>query len=1046
MNLTKYPPGPHEPDRFPHEFGAYILEGVLGEGGMGIVYRAVKAESLAHGVRVPVAVKVPDRKLLQASQTMAASMVQEASAAARISHANVVRLDSVGLFEGIPFMAMELLEGVGLDEQLANGPLDADSAIQIAIQICSGLQAIHDVGLVHRDVKPSNIFWTHSGTAKLLDMGIARALDATTRFTATGTTKGTPGYMPPEQLDGPDVDARADIFALGAVLAEAVLGEPVFWAGSLFSLIDQVRDSEKRLAAIDLEPRLEVSRAGLGKLVVQLLSADPGERPASAAEVRSRLQRLTTHSGAPQPPAPPAHSGKVESTRALPISKSSPQNVPVAAAAPPPTKAAPKRSSKVPAVAGIGMAGLAILGGLVCLGAISVGGFVALDPLAFTAEDPPATIEIALLEAKFARNLDPRRIRLPADVAAESLAKCADIPDAIQNGLLGDRFSTVLVTLDGMHADGELLQALEDGQLGDAPVDGPVILALRTRLRSWISTATRAKKAGCAIDADDLLLVVDQEVPWPTLEAVLFTSQRAGFQRIHFQVTSEEPPLLAAHQLAPAIIGGFLVGVQIDAEGLMLVGNNEAIDPDGIGLNRFGCDMQPCANAKAYSFGSVADGLRRAAIDQPRSVTVFPTGQASWGLIAQALDSASESFDRIELRGHGNAERPTPEFRAAALERTPIDRPPDAPIPVLTVVNGPMMGGQFGGLVVGPLDYPMVQVHVAVEELIGPLLDSEKAAGTSFGGITADFTVGRAEIATDLWTSLMSAKPDQEDAERPVHHVSWCEAVRFANALSAREGVDPAYRIEGDPGRFCDVELIIGSTGFRLPTVHEWELAARAGQDHAFAGSDEADAVAWFDRNSSNEIDVPCKKEPNRLSLCDMSGNVAEWTWDGAGNEHGLARRFGGQMHVKGGAFWSTESAVRIDSDDKEQQNSKPLGVGLRLVRSLEPHPGLEAAVHAIRDRRRTGPPTSKSRRLVDQGRAAMDTDPATAIAAFRLSLQGAADDPDALVGLARALVAVGETEGARFNLCRTLKQRGVDEVMGREVVTMLNANRMSCP
>jgi len=212
------------PDRSHLGDGRYRLDEVVASGGAAIVWRAFD-EHLAR----PVAVK-----LLHPHHAGDATVVErfqrEARAAAGLSHPNVVRIYDTGREDGIVWLVMELVEGPSLrDVLLRREPLDAVVVAAVGEQVARALAAAHTQGLVHRDIKPANILIATDGTVKVTDFGIAKALsgsDAT--LTNPGTVMGTAAYVAPEQLEGADIDARADVYALGIVLYEALVGRPAF--------------------------------------------------------------------------------------------------------------------------------------------------------------------------------------------------------------------------------------------------------------------------------------------------------------------------------------------------------------------------------------------------------------------------------------------------------------------------------------------------------------------------------------------------------------------------------------------------------------------------------------------------------------------------------------------------------------------------------------------------------------------------------------------------------------------------------------------------
>jgi eukaryotic-like serine/threonine-protein kinase len=212
--------------------GRYEVLGLLGSGGMGLVYRA-------HDLRLgrDVAVKILPQHLAD-NPTVLARFDREAKALASLSHTNILAIHDFQNDQGISFAVMELLEGVTLREKLASGPLGWSQALQIGAAIADGLTAAHSRGVVHRDLKPENVFLTMDDQIKILDFGLAQieqpeplkeqSTAPTVSTTDPGTIVGTMHYMSPEQLRGREVDPRSDIFALGCILFELLTGSRPF--------------------------------------------------------------------------------------------------------------------------------------------------------------------------------------------------------------------------------------------------------------------------------------------------------------------------------------------------------------------------------------------------------------------------------------------------------------------------------------------------------------------------------------------------------------------------------------------------------------------------------------------------------------------------------------------------------------------------------------------------------------------------------------------------------------------------------------------------
>jgi serine/threonine-protein kinase len=266
--------------------GKYRLEKLLSEGGMGSVWRAFNLQ-----LEVPVAIKLLRADL--SGEELGERLRVEARAAAKLVHPSIIRIFDIGDSEaGEPFIVMELLTGQSLGELLAGGPLPAINAVQLLLPIAEALSLAHSRGVVHRDLKPDNIFLANEGDAlqpKLLDFGIAKVTStaATGRgvLTQTGTLLGSPDYMAPEQAYGQsDIDERCDIWAFCVVLYEAITGVAPFSSGSVQSTLRRVVQDEppslEEVAGVD---------ATLAGLVQRGMSKDREQRPRSIFELGEQL-------------------------------------------------------------------------------------------------------------------------------------------------------------------------------------------------------------------------------------------------------------------------------------------------------------------------------------------------------------------------------------------------------------------------------------------------------------------------------------------------------------------------------------------------------------------------------------------------------------------------------------------------------------------------------------------------------------------------------------------------------------------------------------
>jgi serine/threonine-protein kinase len=268
----------------------YRLDRSLGNGGMGEVFEATDLT-----LHRSVAVKLMSSSLVQ-DQPARARFLREARALAQVNSPNVVAVYDAGEDAQRPYLVMELVEGTTLEQELRRtGRVEPVRAVAIATGIAGGLAAAHERGIVHRDVKPSNVFLTPSDAAKIGDFGIARLERPDATLTLTGQTFGSPPYMSPEQATGGKVDARADLYSLGCVLFQMLVGRRPFSGDDAVSLVYQhVHATPPRVDALDPDVP-----APLGTLVAGLMAKDPDDRPASAAEVQRALESVPTEPVAP---------------------------------------------------------------------------------------------------------------------------------------------------------------------------------------------------------------------------------------------------------------------------------------------------------------------------------------------------------------------------------------------------------------------------------------------------------------------------------------------------------------------------------------------------------------------------------------------------------------------------------------------------------------------------------------------------------------------------------------------------------------------------
>src|SRR5712692_7875865 len=274
------------------KLGPYEITGAIGAGGMGEVYKARDTR-----LDRTVAVKVLPAHLADRSE-LRERFEREAKTIASLNHPHICTLHDIGQQDGIDYLVMEYLEGETLAQRLLKGSLPVQQVLQYAIEISDALDKAHRKGVTHRDLKPGNIMLTKSG-AKLLDFGLAKLRQdaapatplsqlptANDAITAEGTILGTLQYMPPEQIEGKEADARTDIFAFGAVVFEMATGKRAFEGKSQASVISAIMSSDPPSMS-SLQP---MTPPALDRVVKRCLAKEADERWQSANDLTNELK------------------------------------------------------------------------------------------------------------------------------------------------------------------------------------------------------------------------------------------------------------------------------------------------------------------------------------------------------------------------------------------------------------------------------------------------------------------------------------------------------------------------------------------------------------------------------------------------------------------------------------------------------------------------------------------------------------------------------------------------------------------------------------
>ncbi|MGQ0520373.1 MAG: serine/threonine-protein kinase [Actinomycetota bacterium] len=265
----------------------YRLGPLLGRGGMAEVY-----DGYDERLHRPVAVKLlrPD---MAADPDVRSRFEVEARAAAGLSHPNVVAVFDTGEDEGTPFIVMERLPGQTLADRMASGPLDQDWLRRMAGDVLAALGAAHAAGVIHRDVKPGNILISEDGRAKVADFGIAKSAEVAMHSTGTGLLVGTPAYLAPERVEGQPATARSDLYALGVVLYEALVGAKPYEGETAVATAHAVLHQRHR-PLVEARPGVDPA---LAAAVERALERDPSRRPASAREMAREVRAVAPAAG-----------------------------------------------------------------------------------------------------------------------------------------------------------------------------------------------------------------------------------------------------------------------------------------------------------------------------------------------------------------------------------------------------------------------------------------------------------------------------------------------------------------------------------------------------------------------------------------------------------------------------------------------------------------------------------------------------------------------------------------------------------------------------
>ena len=278
------PEDPASVDRPAPTIAGYVIEGELGRGAMGVVYRARQVR-----LNRPCALKLILAGA-HADPVAAVRFLGEAEAVARVQHPNIVQIHAIGDAGGWPFLELEYLPGGSLDRTLDGTPWPARRAATLVEALARGVAEAHRLQIIHRDLKPGNILLAADGTPKIADFGLAKSLNVQSGLTATDSILGTPSYMAPEQAEGKvkQLGPLADVYALGVILYELLVGRPPFRGATVLETLEQVKSAEP----VPPERLVPGLARDVEVIALKCLQKDPGKRYESALALAEDLRRF----------------------------------------------------------------------------------------------------------------------------------------------------------------------------------------------------------------------------------------------------------------------------------------------------------------------------------------------------------------------------------------------------------------------------------------------------------------------------------------------------------------------------------------------------------------------------------------------------------------------------------------------------------------------------------------------------------------------------------------------------------------------------------
>ena len=959
--------------------GRYTLIKLLGSGGMADVYE-VNDDFLNRRV----AMKVLPAELSRDKERVL-RFEKEIRLSASLDHPHIATVYDVGQHEGLPYFTMALLPGGDLRDKIEAG-LNLDETLNIIMQMADALGFAHEHGLIHRDVKPSNVMFDARGRVVLMDFGIARATGATTRLTKTGASIGTPKYMSPEQARARiQMDGRSDLYSLGIVLYEMLMGRVPYEAEDSFAtalchindplpvlpdhlarfqpLLDGVlaKDPTDRFynaeAFIRALKKIQVDQAaeapafqdksaavtggGESEQDASAPSASPSATPAPLESPRTAASIEPSRS--PAPPVPPESSIAPESPVPPPESSMPPgSSLDPESPAPPPTPTPPAHSRladlldipspeptptpeppRPPESKGRAIPLWAPLLALLLIVSLSLGGYFWYK----AGKSPVETGEQIISTSE------------PPQTAPEPQAVDARVPTITAE--------PSIIPSEPQAVDSEL--SATDSELPSPPDEAPATIAgpPPTTTESptveppaatgrlfvepvpedstveLINIAERYKE-GMELPPGEIHIRVEREGYVPQEEKIIL----AAGEEVRVQMRLDSRPtgtivVEPTHPEARVLVDGSQVGT----------GSVEAQVTPGSRLVRVEFEgHKPFETRVELEAGG---SVRVSALLEPEVTTgrlfVEPVPEDATVKIMNIAPAYRAGMELEPGEYHIRVEK---QGYVTHNEKVMLAAGQELKMEIQLEQHAQTVAAQAPGTPPQGAD-TWIEPHTGMEFVRVPggcfQMGCGPWTGECYGAekpvhevCVSGFWIGKYEVTQAQWEKVMGSNPSRfKGTGNPVENVTWNDAQAFVKKL---ESLSPA-------------------SGFRLPREAEWEYACRGGgQKEKYCGGNDINRVAWYDGNSGRKTRPVGGKAPNALGLYDMSGNVYEWcldAWDEKAYSRSDRRQDpevtgGTGVHrvYRGGSWYDMPRNIRAGNRTKYIPNFKSSFVGLRVVRT----------------------------------------------------------------------------------------------------------------